>query len=195
MSAVRRVTRVLSFVLLGGFFLLGSRCNYRPNTGSAGYSGASCGIAPAGPSVSWSVGSNPPTANASALLALLNAQRTANGMSSLVWHDGLTSVATLHSNDMANGNYLNLMAPEGYDVFQSLVAANPSIHFDDTYALVYAEPFPTTAPAVFGSLMANPAFVGALMDPAMTHWGQFGAKLPAQPVSYSTIVFGKNVVP
>ena len=50
---------MVSFILLGGLLLPGSRC-YAPKTGPEGSSGASAGIAPAGPSQTWSIGSRPP---------------------------------------------------------------------------------------------------------------------------------------
>jgi uncharacterized protein YkwD len=130
------------------------------------------------------------------LLGLINAQRNAAGMQSLTWHDGMSAVAHTHAVDMVQKNYLNLISPDGYDVFQSLVAANPPIQFDNAFAMVSQVATGITFANYFNFLMATPSSAAALMDPTLTHIGISGVTVPAPPgQDDKVIILGRNVTP
>src|ERR1051325_2087670 len=151
----RSHARILALLIVCAILLPTGACrpNYAPHTGNEGSSGPSSGIAAAGPSTTWVSGQpNAPELN---WLAAVNAQRNAAGVQSLAFHPGLWAVAQAHSTDMALRNYVNLITPDGYDVFQSLVAANPPMSFDNAFAFVAAVPNPNPAlPSMLATFMS-----------------------------------------
>jgi uncharacterized protein YkwD len=199
-----RVLRVVAVAVIP--FLLGAPCHqsqpavYNTGPGGAGNSGSSLSVTPAGPVVSWSANSSPPNGTWQQILSMINAQRNAQGMSSLVWHDGLAAEAQYHSSDMLKQNYLSLVAPQGYDVFQQLVNASPAISFTNVFAIVFeydvSQNGGNQALNVFNALMGNSSSKAALMTPAMTHFGGNGHGPPyANNLNHETVFVGQNVAP
>ena len=179
--------------LSAAFLFAGCRpTHYTPKVGVENTSGSSSDITPGGPSQTWFTGSHPPPGNIGAGLPALDALHTASGAAPLVWHDGLASVARRHSIDMRTQGYLGIISPDGYDVFQSLVAANPSISFDSAFVAVYqVTPFNTGINAV---ILADPIASAALRDPSYTHWGLVG---DSDKVTFTwyTLILAKNAQP
>jgi uncharacterized protein YkwD len=127
---------------------------------------------------------------------MINAQRNAQGAASLIWHDGLAAAANSHAQEMADDNYLSLISPAGYDIFQSLVSLSPAITFDDAFALVYQHPAGAGAAATFAILMSVPDVAAALMDPTMTHYALRTHAGTAQPtLGFAALIVAKKVAP
>ncbi len=205
MLSLRVVRLLVVLVLVGALLAVGGchrhRKKYQPHSGNEGSSGPSSGISHPGrslvPSINWSSTSNPPTASDLIVLNLINAQRAALGIRPLVWHDGLRKVALAHSQDMAQRNYLNLITPEGYDVFQMLTAANPPMSFTNAFAFVSQDPFGESSANYVANYLANPAIAAGLLDPNLTQIGLSGGPGPAGQnlFQFRTFILGQNVTP
>ncbi len=163
-----RIVRCCVILVLAGSLLAVGGCHrhrksqsgkYQLHSGTVGYTGASQAAIPqSGPSLTWTDSSNPPSAWDQQILTLINNQRTAQGLNPLTWHDGLAAVAQVHAINMHTNGYLSLVAPGGYDVFESLVTANPPMSFTNAFAMVVQMPGPPwpNAPGTVNVLMSAP---------------------------------------
>ena len=184
-------------LFLGGLALSSNSCRPVgvPPPGPAGQrtAGPSTGITPSPPGTSASWKPANPTGGFLNWLNRVNNYRQSIGVSQLAWHNGLASVAKVHTQDMIDDNYLSIVAPEGYDVFQMLVGANPPISFSNAYATVYTCPVSWGSGQAFNSLLKDPGFKAAVSDPRWTHFGL--GSIWSNGTSYFTMFLGQNVAP
>jgi len=188
---------ILFFIAVGAVVLPGPQCRPAPRPPAQpiiATSGPSAGIAAADPKygVKWKAGKFPPGGNGN-IFPTINAWRKSMGLTPLIWHDGLSGVATKHSRDMNNRNYFSTVTPEGVDIFQRLVSSRPRIDFTAASAFVISNPYNVRRAELFNALMRiSPAFRGLVENPSITH---FAADSVVDGGPYGTIIFGQNVTP
>ena len=99
------------------------------------------------------------------VLALVNAQRAANGCGALAGDEGLASVARGHSADMAARDYFSHSTPEGVDPFQRAAAAGQSAMAENIAA------GQGSAAAVMESWMNSPGHRANILNCSLTRLG------------------------
>lgn len=146
-----------------------------------------------GAGTSWAPGTNPPdSTQQQQLISLINLRRGALRLPALIWHDGLTTAAELHSSDMYQRNYFSTVTPEGFDLPYRVTSATPPISFSDGYGILAQTNSSYDTTSLYNSLMADPAASSALLYPGMTQVGiGYAGSYPAR----WTIILGQNVVP
>lgn len=99
------------------------------------------------------------------VLALVNAQRSANGCGPVAWDEGLAAVARSHSDDMAARDYFSHTTPEGADPFQRAAAAGQSASAENIAA---GQPTPAV---VMDGWMNSPGHRANILNCSLTRLG------------------------
>lgn len=204
MSPVRRSPNAVRFALIAVVCLSGAQCTQSGSNKSTAQAAAAASTTPTsvgssgtvtpvpGQGAAWSPGgytNNVPFADV-LLYKYINKRRTDNGLQPLIWHDGLTAVAKMHSEGMANDKKLGLVSPQGIDIYQRLVSSIPSISFTTADAFVMTTP--GNSLQIYDRLVAGQVTRNAMDNPAYTH---FGGWYLTSPERFGAIIFGQNVVP
>ena len=108
------------------------------------------------------IGADPAEAE---VLALVNAERAANGCAALVWDASLAQVARLHSADMAARDFFDHTNPEGLSPFDRAAAAGTSASAENIAA------GQQSAADAMASWMASPGHRDNILNCANTRIG------------------------
>ena len=118
--------------------------------------------APAAPAEAAPATADPAEAE---VLALVNAERTANGCAALAWDEPLAQVARLHSADMAARDYFDHTNPEGLSPFDRAAAAGTSASAENIAA------GQQSAAEAMASWMASPGHRDNILNCGLTRLG------------------------
>ncbi len=166
-------------------------CRSRP-VAVSGESGSSKNVTPVtGSGSTWATGTLPQYATGvpSSFIDRVNSYRAANGLSALIYHDGVSLAAKRHTEDMSSSNYFGLYNPvTGVDIPTRLVSSSPRIDFDNLKTFILHQDVAPTQDAAWDLLIADEPFRKTILDPNATHLGGYWS-------GHFTFVVGYNVVP
>ncbi len=136
---LRRITRVLVFLVLGGLTLPGSHCHHHHNNSSSSATTATndppaqqqsvqltvtLPVPPCNGGTGLSGGPHPQTAKETAMSNAINAYRASLGLTTLnLGHTFGEHISQWTAADMANNDYVGLVASDGEDVLQRLACS------------------------------------------------------------------------